>query len=157
MGKRILGLTLTQPWATLVATGEKQIETRSWGSQYRGLVAIHASKAFPLTARELMTTPPFHAALDRHGYTAPGDLPTGEILALVELIAVRSTGTDGIDEDWIQQLSEQEKAFGDYSPERFGWLLKNALLLPQPVPCKGALSLWAIPDDVRAAIERQVL
>lgn len=29
-------LTLTQPWATLVAIGAKCIETRGWSTDYRG-------------------------------------------------------------------------------------------------------------------------
>ena len=37
-------LTLTQPWATLVAMGAKRIETRSWTTNYRGPLAIHAGK-----------------------------------------------------------------------------------------------------------------
>ena len=40
-------LTLHQPWATLVAVGEKRIETRSWSTDYRGPLAIHAGKARP--------------------------------------------------------------------------------------------------------------
>ena len=35
-------LSLRQPWATLVAIGAKQIETRSWSTAYRGTIAIHA-------------------------------------------------------------------------------------------------------------------
>ncbi len=37
-------LTLTQPWATLVALGAKTIETRSWQTSYRGPLAIHAGQ-----------------------------------------------------------------------------------------------------------------
>ena len=44
-------LTLTQPWATLVAIDAKAIETRSWWTSYRGPLAIHATKAYPLSAR----------------------------------------------------------------------------------------------------------
>jgi hypothetical protein len=40
-------LTLTQPWATLVAIGAKTIETRSWPTSYRGPLAIHAAKGYP--------------------------------------------------------------------------------------------------------------
>ena len=36
-------LTLTQPWATLVAIGAKRIETRSWATKYRGPLLIHAA------------------------------------------------------------------------------------------------------------------
>ena len=33
-------LSLTQPWATLLAYRFKQIETRSWRTPYRGLIAL---------------------------------------------------------------------------------------------------------------------
>lgn len=35
-------LTLRQPWATLVAEGIKKYEFRSWKTNYRGKVLIHA-------------------------------------------------------------------------------------------------------------------
>jgi hypothetical protein len=37
-------LTILQPWASLIACGEKQIETRSRAMKYRGPIAIHAGK-----------------------------------------------------------------------------------------------------------------
>jgi activating signal cointegrator 1 len=36
-------LTLWQPWASLISLGVKSIETRSWSTQYRGPLAIHAA------------------------------------------------------------------------------------------------------------------
>lgn len=38
------GLTLHQPWASLIADGRKTFETRGWSHPYRGLIAIHAGK-----------------------------------------------------------------------------------------------------------------
>jgi hypothetical protein len=35
-------LTLHQPWASLIVEGVKRIETRSWPTNYRGPLAIHA-------------------------------------------------------------------------------------------------------------------
>lgn len=35
-------LTIRQPWATLIATGHKRIETRSFATKYRGPLLIHA-------------------------------------------------------------------------------------------------------------------
>lgn len=35
-------ITLKQPWATLVAMGIKNIEFRSWKTNYRGKILIHA-------------------------------------------------------------------------------------------------------------------
>lgn len=44
-------LTLWQPWASLVAGGLKQIETRSWTTRYRGPLAIHAAATVPTEVR----------------------------------------------------------------------------------------------------------
>jgi hypothetical protein len=44
----VKALTLHQPWATAIAEGIKTIETRSWATDYRGPLAIHAgSKMAP--------------------------------------------------------------------------------------------------------------
>jgi len=37
-------LTIKQPWAHLIATGQKDIENRSWPTELRGRVFIHTSK-----------------------------------------------------------------------------------------------------------------
>lgn len=39
MADQIRGLSLHQPWASLVAWGEKRVETRNWSSPYRGRLA----------------------------------------------------------------------------------------------------------------------
>jgi hypothetical protein len=43
----VKALTLYQPWASLVALGVKTIETRSWSTDFRGPLAIHAGKKRP--------------------------------------------------------------------------------------------------------------
>lgn len=50
-------LTLHQPWASLIAMGVKKIETRSWGTKYRGPLAIHAGQHRP----PHMNLPPLHS------------------------------------------------------------------------------------------------
>lgn len=37
-------ITIHQPWADLIAAGTKTIETRTWPTQFRGVLAIHAGK-----------------------------------------------------------------------------------------------------------------
>lgn len=56
-------LTLTEPWATLISIGAKRIETRSWATYHRGLLAIHSAKGFPKEARELCWQEPFATPL----------------------------------------------------------------------------------------------
>lgn len=140
-------ITLTQPWATLVAIGQKSIETRSWWTGYRGPLAIHAAKGFPGWAKELCFTKPFASVLGLYlRQNTGGDyyledvikkrLPLGAIVAVCELVDVLSA------ESVINELSEQEQAFGDYAPGRHAWLLANVRQLPEPIPVKGKLGLW---------------
>lgn len=37
-------ISLKQPWANLIASGQKTIETRLWGTDYRGQLLIVSSK-----------------------------------------------------------------------------------------------------------------
>ena len=37
-------ISLKQPWANLITSGEKTIETREWGTDYRGEILIVSSK-----------------------------------------------------------------------------------------------------------------
>lgn len=158
-------LSLTQPWATLVAIGAKRIETRSWSTPWRGLIAIHAAKGLSSVGGhdgliDLCLNEPFRSALVRGGaglITPGGDLPLGAIVAVAKLADVRSTGpVDGRPVSWICDLSEQELAFGDYFPRRFGWFLEDIQALPEPIPCRGALGLWGVPADVLAQIDAQI-
>lgn len=141
-------LSLTQPWATLVAIGAKRIETRSWRTKYTGPLAIHAAKRFPKEARAFAMQPACYNAVRR----APAcwswypSYPLGVVLATCRLVAclpveVLDNGGDVFSVS-LEPLSQQERAFGDYSPGRYGWILEDVQLLPELIPAKGALGLW---------------
>jgi hypothetical protein len=129
-------LTLTQPWATLVAIGAKRIETRSWRTSYRGPLAIHAAKGFPKWAREF-TLEPVCYEIARFGKPTNPAYPLGCILATCSLVACTLTSLA-----FEERLTARERAFGDYSPGRFAWILEDVKQLPEPIPAKGALQLW---------------
>ncbi len=40
-------LSIKEPWATLILNGDKTIETRTWGTKYRGEILLCASKNPP--------------------------------------------------------------------------------------------------------------
>ena len=136
-------LSLTQPWASLVAYGAKKFETRSWSTTYRGPLAIHAAKGFPKRARELCFTEPFKAALA--GITE-ADLPRGTIIATVELYNVTPMGSLN-----FLLVNEWEAAFGDWSADRYVWILRNVHQLPYPIPAKRMLGLWKyeLPEEMQ--------
>ena len=66
-------LSIRQPWAYLIANGDKDIENRSWRTKYRGLFLIHAS-----------------LALDRDGCRAQKllaeDMETGGVVGMAEIV-----------------------------------------------------------------------
>jgi len=144
-------LTLIQPWASLVILGAKQIETRSWKTEYRGTLAIHAGQKWNPRLADLCDAEPFRSVLHRHEWKfAEGrcsNTPLGMILGTVELVDCVAT------EDLIVQVNEEsgpEFAFGDYRPGRWGWMLQNAQMLTHPVPFLGRQGLWDVPDEVIA-------
>lgn len=147
-------LTLTQPWATLVAIGAKSIETRSWSTSYRGPVAIHAAKKFPAEARMLCPVAPFSDALGME------TLHTGQIVAVADL----STVFRFDHRTWFQvemraqsgRLPRHEVDFGDYTEGRYGFVLTGVRRLHEPVAARGMLSLWDVPHEAETAVVAQL-
>lgn len=141
-------LSMTQPWAMLVALVEKEWETRSWGTRYRGRLAIHAPLRMGRDEIRIAMGEPFRSVLARHGYRLPSRLPRGVVLAtcdLVECVQIRTV-------TWTfeQELSAKEVAFGDFRPGRFAWRLANVRMLPEPVAARGALGLWEFDHPLLA-------
>lgn len=128
-------LTMTQPWATLVAIGAKRIETRSWYTPYRGPLAIHAAKGWSRDDTLLCFEEPFSTALLAAGIKTPGDLPLGAVVATAYLYAVTLTQKVTFEYD-------AERPFGDFTPGRHAWWLRDVVALPEPIPARGSLGLW---------------
>lgn len=146
-------LTLTQPWASLIALGEKRIETRDWAINRPQRIAIHAAKglAEPVCnedgLRQIVATEPFATALGRHGITIAEQLPRAVIIAEVDVIAC--IPTDRLDVQLEQNVAlghfkeaEFERDFGGYDPGRFAWLLDNLVVHDPPSPWRGGRKLW---------------
>jgi hypothetical protein len=156
----VKALTLTPPWGTLIACGEKAVETRSWRTSHRGLLAIHQAQGLAgMTKRDLeylVESEPFASALSPHlsGYTAAeraANLPRGAIVAVVEVIDCLPVGADGHPRgDFVD---DRERAFGNYAHGRWAWMLRHRITYPDGIPCAGARGLWTVPDSVVAALD----
>lgn len=132
-------ISLTQPWATLVAIGAKKYETRSWRTNYRGWLAIHAAKGFPKDCRALCYRMPFALELAKAEYDRYENLPLGQVIAIAQLVGCVSTDM------WKPQIGSSEWDFGDYSGGRFAWALENVRRIT-PFQAKGALGIWRLPE-----------
>ena len=125
-------LTLKEPFATLIKNGKKYIETRSWKTNYRGELYIHAGKK-------------------KIGTSIDG---RNELISLIgddsmnyEYIICKCELVDCIymTEDFIQKIKEknyQQYICGEYSVGRYAWILKNVVPLQTPIKAKGQLGLW---------------
>lgn len=128
-------LSLLQPWAQLVAIGAKEYETRSWATDYRGPLAIHASKGFSKENRELCLEWPFDEALLKAGIGCPGALPRGLVIATCVLVGCYRINKPN------PRISPEEQSFGNWKVGRFAWRLQDVKLIA-PVEAKGRLGLW---------------
>lgn len=136
-------ISLTQPWASLMAFEEKRIETRGWRAHYRGWIGIHASKGFPKECQALCFDEPFRTTLFAHGIVTLGDLPLGQLIAVVHLDECLPTK-----KLLASPLGELEERFGDYSAGRYGFVTSQCRRLPETIPMKGALSIWKMPAPI---------
>jgi hypothetical protein len=140
----VKAISLWQPWATLMASGAKAIETRGFPTKHRGPLAIHAAARFNRAERELCGTEPFRSALAAAGISvaAIAWLPLGAIVAVIDLYDVVFIG------DESQRPPMPELAFGNYELGRCAWMTRNARCLEHPVPWKGKQGFFTVPDEV---------
>ena len=96
-------ITIFQPWASLIALGVKTIETRSWKTNYRGPLAIHAAKTtneLEFLAGANHRTTAEQAIVDalRPYFTKWDDLPLGSVVAVANLADCIPMYEDTVDE-----------------------------------------------------------
>jgi hypothetical protein len=109
-------LTVKQPWASLIASGEKRIENRSWRPPAELIgqrIAIHAG-----------------ASWDKRGETftaaRKGELPQGRVVCTAVIDRVVEASDDRF---WIGPL---------------GWVLRDVHPVDDAPEVRGGLSLWRL-------------
>ena len=120
-------ITLKQPWATLVSEGIKKYEFRSWKTNYRGKVLIHAG-----------------AGIDKKEMERFKDLnlkyPSKRIIAEVEIEECLE-----LDDKLNQKIiSENNIAYGSKIRTGYAWKLKNVKKIKSNKEINGKLGLWNI-------------
>lgn len=134
-------ISVIQPWAMLIALGEKEFETRSWATEYRGEIGIHASKKID---REICRQELFKSVLAKHGYDET-NLPTGAIIAignLTDCLKITKTAViKGDSEHRTIYFGNKELAFGWYAAGRYAWEISYVKQI-EPIPAKGRLRIW---------------
>lgn len=148
-------ITLHQPFATCIAQGFKQIETRSWGTSYRGLLAIHAAKQLNPEYEFLNYQPDWQAMYCNYTtleelYLGSKKFPLGQVVAVGVLISCLKV-------DDSLYVSQSERMLGDFTPGRYAWYLKPVWALEKPEICAGHQRLWDwVPNPETQAWLRKV-
>lgn len=119
-------LTICQPYAHLILTGEKPVENRTWTTRYRGPLLIHAGKS-----RSWMDED------DEQRY--PG-MVFGAVVGMVEMYdALHVTSVQRLHAD----LRDHHHVNGPWC-----FMLRNPVRFERPIPYRGAQGFFDVPDDL---------
>ena len=121
-------LSIKEPFATLIKDGVKIYETRSWKTNYRGEIYIHASLSLSKSER-----------VESANKYLKSEIKPGFILCKCELVDCIPM-TDGFIKYINKETSEYD--YGLYSEGRYAWKLKVLEVLDEPIPAKGKLGIW---------------
>jgi hypothetical protein len=132
-------LSLKQPYAWLIANGYLLVDDRTWGTQYRGPILIHASKGIYQEYYNYIksnTDVPI-PAIDKLGY--------GGVVGIANLVLCCRPG------ELPEGVSRQQRVhFGGVHQEYFGFLFEQATPLAL-LPCPGKLGIFDIDLDALLA------
>jgi hypothetical protein len=149
-------ISLWNPWATMIVTphpdpkirtliggsirGIKQFETRSWIIK-PGDYLIHAAKKWGDEQIYKTTNNP-------HFIKYMKDLTPmafGAIIGKVTFGEHISSAVFQANGPAYSTTPEEEYYFGDWSPNRFGIIIKNPVKFKDPIPWRGQQGVWKIP------------
>ena len=118
-------ITLKQPWASLIAHGYKKYEFRSWKTNYRGPVLIHAGKGIDKNAMKNVSK-----------YDL--EFPSSKIIAMVEIIDCVK-----LDDQLNNKLcSENRDVYGYSKHDGYVWILSNPRIIKIDENINGKLGFW---------------
>ena len=114
-------LSIRQPWAWLVVNGYKDIENRTWSTNFRGRIYVHAGQR--MIADDYPEQREFIA---RAGILIPAGLARGAIVGEVTITGCIAAG----DSPWFCGL--------------YGFTLEDPVAYDTPIPCRGQLGFFQV-------------
>ena len=129
-------LSLKEPYASLIKEKIKTVETRSWKTNYRGELYIHASQSkSPINNKRLKSL------------TKNIELNPGHILCKCNLVdCIYMT------KEYVEQMKKEnydEYICGEYKEGRYAWILKDIVPLKEPIKVKGQLNVWNYHNEIK--------
>jgi hypothetical protein len=130
-----MALSVRQPWAWLLVNGIKDVENRSWRTNFRGNLYIHASMNLDMAAFKrisLWAKPEIMVKMIENEIINDDMLVRGALIGAVDLTDVKYRSAD-----------ENESLYSPWSePGQYQFVMKNPVAFEKPVPCKGSLKIF---------------
>lgn len=126
-------LSVRQPWAELIVTGRKTIEIRSWITEYRGKIWVHAGKT---------GEPDLERSFGITGAFKGGFVGSVYLRAIVPLDRSR----------W-STWQERHLVHGKYDAGQYGWILENPIRFKSPLPGPGRLNLFKLDPKLEEELQ----
>lgn len=127
-------LTIKQPWAAAITHGPKRTENRSR----------------PIPIAHIGTTILIHAGAEEDENALPRAMVRQWPEHFRAIVAVATLAR-------YHQAAKPHCCAPWGFPDTFHWELENVRAVPHPIlGVRGQLGLWTVPDDVLAAVQRQV-
>lgn len=136
-GKYQRCLSVRQPWAWSIIRGHKKAENRTWKTAYRGPLLIHAGKSIDHCGIETIK-------IDEKlptGIIMPKHLVTGCIIGSVTLEDVISVRD-------LTESQRRDRRISEWATGPYCWILSHPVEFIKPIPYKGALRLFNVPEEV---------
>lgn len=145
---KMAAISIAQPFGTAIVLGRKTIELRTWGTRYRGLIAIHVGKSWYGGVKDIRRASASEfgsisrAAQRMSLPTRIEDYPLGAIIGVAKLVrCARFTA-----ESW-ERLRDQHRSDGVWHPDIIGWQFEDVQALPEPIyGVRGQLGLFAVDE-----------
>lgn len=130
-----MAISVRQPWASLIVCGLKSVELRTWATDYKGPLYIHAAKRLDDHAmRRFMVEDP----------------PRGCLIGTVELVEVEKLTSPRWHELAVQHLNN-----GPYASGLYAWHLAEPRQMGEVIPYSGVRGLFPVEGAVVAPGPRQ--
>lgn len=139
-------LSIKQPWALLIARGIKNIENRTWRTQHRGRIYIHASGSQYKQPWDVLNKEQNEYMMQNEICIPGSELEYSAIIGHVDIVDC----VINHDSIWAEKTPLYTNGM---NPSKFkemtgikpiyNWVLSNAVLYDEPIlDVKGKLSLW---------------
>ena len=153
MVSEMRALSIQPPWIGAIVCSDKRVENRTWPAPdwiTGQCIALHASKGpdwdAPAKAWTASGLTPYDGITPRKAWTA--SLTLGAVMAVAEISGCHHSSNAS---ECPGPKCSPWAAIGQYH-----WQLANVRPLAEPVPCKGALSLWRLPEDAEKLVRAQL-